>query len=107
MKRRPKEEVLTASQIESLYDSEWILVGNPETNEQLEVLRGKVLWHSKDRDELYRKAIELRPRDFAILYTGQLPEHMILATGAFPEDVASMHPPLGTPASLRVGLSQN
>jgi hypothetical protein len=68
------KEILTAAEIEARYDSEWVLVGDPKTNEQFEVQRGKVLWHSKDRDELYRKAIELRPRDFAILYTGHLPE---------------------------------
>lgn len=74
MNQNAQDNVLTAAEIEARYDSEWVLVGDPETNEQLEVLRGKVLWHSKDRDELYRKAIELRPRDFAILYTGHLPE---------------------------------
>ena len=31
-------------------------------------------WHSKDRDEVYRKAVELRPPRFAILYTGKIPK---------------------------------
>jgi hypothetical protein len=34
----------------------------------------KALWHSKDRDEVYRKAVELRPKRFAMLYTGKMPE---------------------------------
>jgi len=33
-----------------------------------------VCWHSKDRDEVYRKAVELRPRRFAVLYTGKMPK---------------------------------
>jgi hypothetical protein len=33
-----------------------------------------VLWHSKDRDEVYRKARELRPEHGAILYVGELPD---------------------------------
>lgn len=35
---------------------------------------GKVVWHSKDRDEVYRKAVELRAKRFAVLYTGKMPK---------------------------------
>jgi hypothetical protein len=68
------EEVLTIAQIEAQFDSEWILVGDPQTNEALEVQSGKVLWHSKDREEVYRKAVELRPGRSAMLYTGKMPK---------------------------------
>ena len=69
------EEVLTIAQIEARFDSEWILVGDPQTNEALEVQSGKVLWHSKDREEVYRKAVELRPKRSAMLYTGKMPKY--------------------------------
>jgi len=65
-------EVMSLAQIQVEFKSEWILVEDPETTESLEVTRGKVLWHSKDRDEVYRKARELKPRHSAILYTGPL-----------------------------------
>jgi hypothetical protein len=68
------EGILTIAQIEAQFDSEWILVGDPQTNEALEVQSGKVLWHSKDREEVYRKAVELRPRRSAMLYTGKMPK---------------------------------
>jgi hypothetical protein len=68
------DDVLTVAQIESQFKSEWVLVEDPETNQALEVQRGRVRWHSKDREEVYRKAVELRPRRFAVLYTGQMPE---------------------------------
>ncbi len=67
-------EVLTIAEIESRFPSEWILVEDPQTNEALEVQSGRVLCHSKDRDEVYRKAVELRPKRFAMLYTGTIPE---------------------------------
>ncbi len=67
------EEVLTIAQIEAQFDSEWILVGDPQTNEALEVQSVKVLWHSKDREEVYRKAVELRPRRSAMLFSGKMP----------------------------------
>ena len=65
---------MTLTEIKSEFDSEWVLVGDPMTDEALNVLAGRVLHHSKDRDEVYRKAVSLRPRRSAIVYTGQIPE---------------------------------
>ena len=67
------DEMMTISQIEARFLSEWVLVENPQTDETLEVQRGTLLWHSRDRDEVYRKAIELHPKRFAVLYTGKIP----------------------------------
>jgi hypothetical protein len=68
------DNILTAAQIKAQFKSEWVLVEDPQTNDALEVQSGRVRWHSKDRDEVYRKAIELRPKRFAMLYTGRMPE---------------------------------
>ena len=68
------DDLLTIAQIEAQFESEWVLVEDPQTNEALEVQSGKVRWHSQDRDEVYRKAVELRPRRFAMLYTGKMPK---------------------------------
>jgi hypothetical protein len=68
------DDILTISQIEAQFVSEWILVVDPQTNNALEVQSGKVCWHGKDRDEVYRKAVELRPQRFAVLYTGKIPK---------------------------------
>ncbi len=64
------EIVMSLAEIQARFKSEWVLVGDPETAETLEVKKGRVLWHSKDRDEVYRKARELKPRHSAIFYTG-------------------------------------
>jgi len=69
-----KDKVMTFAEIESQFESEWVLVENPQTNETLEVLSGRVRCHSKDRDEVYRRAVELRPKRFAMLYTGTIPK---------------------------------
>lgn len=71
---RLMDEMLTVAQIEAQFQSEWVLVEEPRTNEALEVQSGKVRWHSKDREEVYRKVVEMHPRRFAILYTGTMPE---------------------------------
>ncbi|MGD9634109.1 MAG: hypothetical protein AB7G28_06910 [Pirellulales bacterium] len=67
-------EVLTIAEIEAKYPSEWILVADPKTNDALEVESGTVLFHSADRDEVYRMAAETRPKRSAILNTRAIPQ---------------------------------
>ena len=67
------DEVLTIAEIEARFDSEWILIEDPSTDEALAVRSGTVLWHDKDREEVYRRAaVEIRPKRFAIVYTGTM-----------------------------------
>jgi hypothetical protein len=73
------DDILTAAEIEKQFKSEWILLEDPQTDEALRVKSGKLRWHSKDRDEVYRKAIELRPKRFAVLFTGKMPKNTELA----------------------------
>jgi hypothetical protein len=68
-------EILTLAEIYSRFDAEWVLLDEPQTTETLEIESGTVLAHSKDRDEVYRKAIELRPKRFAMLFTGSMPKN--------------------------------
>jgi len=71
-------DFLSTSEIYDRFDSEWILVDQPETDEMGEVQGGSVIAHSKDRDEVYRRAIELETKRFAILYTGELPKDAVI-----------------------------
>ena len=68
------DNIMTVEEMRAQFESEWVLVENPQTNDALEVLKGKILHHSKDRDEVYRKAVALRPKRSAIVYTGEIPE---------------------------------
>lgn len=68
------KEILSFSEIKQRYDAEWVLIADPETNEGFTIKQGVVLWHSKDRDEVYRKARQLKPKHSAIIYTGKLPD---------------------------------
>lgn len=72
------DETISFAEIQKRFDSEWILLENPETENGLRVKKGKVIWHSKNRDEVYRKARELKPKHSAILYTGKLPENTVI-----------------------------
>lgn len=76
-------ERISIAEIQSRFQSEWVLLEDPQTDESLDVKSGKILYHSKDRDEVYRKAIELHPRRFAMLFTGMIPENTAVVLCAF------------------------
>src|SRR4051812_14277606 len=70
------DEILTIDEIKARYAPDWVLIGEPQTDEFQHLRAGKVLFHSPDREEVYRKAIELQPGSFAFRYLGELPEDM-------------------------------
>lgn len=72
------DEFLTVEEIEARYAPDWVLIGEIQTESRLNVLSGKVLFHSPDRDEVHRKARELRPGRYAVQYLGTWPENMAL-----------------------------
>jgi hypothetical protein len=72
-------EVLTIAEIEGKFDSEWVLIEDPTTDASLAVRGGTVRWHDRDRDEVYRRAVQIRPKRFAILYTGTMPADTAIA----------------------------
>jgi hypothetical protein len=68
---------MTRAEIESKFDAEHVLLDEPETDEHLRVLAGTVVFHSKDEEEVYRKAADLRLKRIAFLFTGKIAEDAI------------------------------
>ncbi len=71
-------EVLTRAEMEVQFDGEWVLVADPELNEYLEVLRGRVVSHGKDPDTVYEEATQQQIRRWASLYFGPAPDMSVL-----------------------------
>ena len=46
-------EVLTRAEMEAQFDSEWVLVADPEIDNSHEVRRGRVVYHGSDREAMY------------------------------------------------------
>ena len=72
------DEMLTAEEIEGRFAPEWVLISEPQTDDEQRLLRGKVLFHSPNRDEIYRKARELGLERIAVRFLGTWPEDMAL-----------------------------
>lgn len=70
------DQVMTIEEIEKQFTDEWVLIVDPHLDDQLKVQSGSVAWHSQNRDDVYRKAKEMRPLNFAMLFTGKIPHDM-------------------------------
>ena len=70
------DEVLTIEEITTRYAPDWVLIGEPQTDEFQKLHAGKVILHSPNRDHVYEKALELRPGPFAFRCLGEVPEDL-------------------------------
>lgn len=71
-------DILSMSEIEKRYDGEWVLLDELQHGAHQSITAAHVLFHSKDRDELDRKALELRPPHCAVLYIGRRTNRAII-----------------------------
>ena len=69
-------QILSLEEIFSLYPDEWVLIVNPELDEEFSVIRGEVLAHAKERDEIYSKLSLRNGKSVAIEYTGSIPDNI-------------------------------
>ena len=55
-----------------------MLIECSKVDGNFELIEGEPLYHSKDKDEVYRKLLETRPKDYTIEYTGEVPEDLVV-----------------------------
>lgn len=71
-------ERLTYPEIKARYAPEWVLIGDVEVDETLEVVSGDVLCHSLDRDDIDLAMMAMRPTPFALRFLGVVPDDFVL-----------------------------
>ena len=62
--------------IKNKFKNQWVLIEVENVDESFNVLEGKVLAHSKDKDEIYQKLLKIKPKEFSIEFTGEVPEDL-------------------------------
>ncbi|WP_445248645.1 hypothetical protein [Microcoleus sp. OTE_8_concoct_300] len=70
------DPIMSLEEIFSLYPDEWVLIVNPELDEEFSVIRGEVLAHATERDEIYSKLSLRKGKSVAIEYTGSIPDNI-------------------------------
>ena len=71
-------EVLTRAEMQVKFDGEWVLVADPEMDENREVRGGRVVYHGPDREAMYDQDAALQLEYAAYLYLGPMPERSVL-----------------------------
>lgn len=71
-------KILTLEEIIRYYPDQWVLIADPQLDEDLEVIRGEVVAHSLDRDELYNQLGASKGKSFAIEYTGSTADDVVV-----------------------------
>jgi hypothetical protein len=68
--------IMTFEEIKKNYNGQWVLIAYSETNEDLQVVKGKVIAYSTNKEDIYQ-ALELAgEQPLAIEYMGQVPEDL-------------------------------
>ena len=76
------QPILTIEEIKAQYPDEWVLVANPILDETLlgsiikRMIKGVVLFHSKDKHEVAYKGKDLRVGydKVTLIFTGEIPK---------------------------------
>ena len=53
MTTQTKYPEMTIDEIQTQFDGEWVLLGDPEIEDSVGIIRGQVLCHDVDRDVVY------------------------------------------------------
>lgn len=61
-------------EIRKRYRGEWVLIEYTKLDDELNVIEGVVVAHSKDREEVYKAQMEMKGKKLAIEYLGEIPE---------------------------------
>jgi hypothetical protein len=68
-------ELLMIEEIRQKYPEEWLLVIDCELSENTELKAGRVVEHSRCRDDIH-KALRNHTGKIAIYYTGEIPDDL-------------------------------
>lgn len=60
------------------YKDEWLLIEYTTLDENLNVVEGKVLAHSPNKEKIYAELMKTKGKNVAIEYAGKLPEVAVM-----------------------------
>jgi hypothetical protein len=69
-------EMMTFEEIKQNYNGQWVLIAYSETNEDLQVVEGKIIAHSANKEDIYQALEVTDEQPLAIEYIGQVPEDL-------------------------------
>jgi len=65
-------DILSFEEMHQRYPGEWLLIAYTELDDELNVIRGEVLAHSPNRDDIYAAISSKNGKSVTIEYTGEI-----------------------------------
>ncbi len=72
------ERVQTISVLKRRYPKEWLLLTHVTADQLTRPVKGKLVAHSKNRDEIYDRLADIKSKEVCITYTGKIPEKLVV-----------------------------
>ena len=69
-------KVMELGDIYRRYKDEWLLIEYEHLDENLNVTKGKVVAHSRDKSEILQQLVQIQGKNIAIEYTGTVPKSL-------------------------------
>ena len=66
------------SKIKRRYPKEWLLLTNVVADQLTRPMKGRLVAHSKDRDDIYDRLTRIRARSACVEYTGKIPKDLVV-----------------------------
>ncbi|MBE0478794.1 hypothetical protein IBX65_06735, partial [Candidatus Aerophobetes bacterium] len=76
------EKMMNLKEISEGLKGEWLLIEYEELDEELAVKRGRVIFHSPHKSEVYKHLLKIQGKNIAIEYAGKAPEELTVLFGA-------------------------
>lgn len=65
---------MTLTEIEQHYHDEWVLIEFTELDDDLNIIDGKVVAHSPNKEDVEEKMMQMKGRNFSLRYVGEFPD---------------------------------
>jgi len=78
------DTILTWDEIREQYEGQWVLIAYDELDEQLNVVSGKVVASSPNKEEIYQQLLKTKGMDIAIEYAGDTVQDLSVMFALWP-----------------------
>ncbi len=72
------KQVQEIAKLKRRYPKEWLLLTNVVADELTRPIKGKLVAHSKNRDDIYDRLAHIRARSVSVEYTGKVPKDLVV-----------------------------
>ena len=72
------KRVEALSTLKRRYPKEWLLLTNVVADDLTRPIKGKLVAHSKNRDDIYDRLARIRAKSVSVEYTGQIPKDLVV-----------------------------